>query len=317
MRSGKPPRRGKGKPGASARGGRVRPSSAPWEITTHSCDETRPFWARLIIAGCWDGEASSAARLLQQLCGEWPQGVRSRILVACGGFIEFPWPPAATPKAIGKPSDPAQGALDLLGNAADRALAAVLTPDVRERLARHTDAVALGVDSHSSNSLSKPHVEFSYLVNLPDGPTRRVAKSYPAGCQEWGLVRNPDVADHFVTFDGQPTLLLQCHDLTAFNPRGNATAKGWRAAMIQRFHDKARCRQPQVVIHYPHTAETPRTWSASWNRLCRIAGSAEHYAAAGRFSYNGGCPRGKLEAVRAATVRGASIDFVARVNGRA
>ena len=142
-------------------------------------EQKQPFWARVITCEHWDGDGVDARRLLDALSGQWPNGIRSRVLLLCGGFVEFAWP--------------------------------------REEIRQ------LGLN---------------------------------------GL------------------------------------------------RDAVRDQRPEIAIHYPHTADTPRTWGSSWQRLLRPVPSIEYYAASGRFYNDGHHCRGSLDDVIDSTIRGPSITFV-------
>jgi len=274
-----------------------------------------PFWARAIIKGPWYGGTEQASRLLEAVCASWPQGLRARILVTCGGFVSFRWPESISRATVRSNLSPEPRAVEALFEEADRVVERLLTSRLRSELAHHVDAVTLGVDSLKTQvSLSDEcihdlHVELVYLVDLRTGHRQRTGKSYPTVGQAPGLVRIADLSTHFAEFDGEAVLLLGCHDLAAFNPRGNAVAKGWRRELIRDFHQAVRDRRPGIVAQHPHTTDTKRIWGTSWGKLVRVAPSIHSYASAGRY-YNGGDPcRGALCSVLSATVRGESLDF--------
>ena len=97
-------------------------------------------------------------------------------------------------------------------------------------------------------------------------------------------LRITDLETHFADLNGQSALILGCHDLTMFNPRSNATAKGWRADVEKAFKAIASRRKPTIVLHHPHTTVKQKTWSHAWNRLRRELPSVQSYLGTGCYS---------------------------------
>ena len=190
---------------------------------------------------------------------------------------------------------------------------------LRSKLAERTEAVSLGVDSFksrvstTSERIRQLHVELVCFINFNTDTRHWTSKFYPTVGQERGLVRAAGLESHFLSFRGETVLLLGCHDLNLFSPRGNSTVKKpWRKEAIQRFQCAVTCRRPAVVVHHPHATDSPRIWGPAINKLLCLAGSPDRFASAGRYYKQGGCPRKPLERVLKATVRGPSADFVLR-----
>ncbi len=291
-----------------------------FEVATRPGAGRRPFWARLIIKGPWYAGVTQARRLLEATCDKWPDGTKARVLVTCGGFVSFEWPKEITRDEVGDNRHPRAEALDALFRKADEAVASLLTEDLRDRLRRCADAITLGVDSFkdrisiASESIRELHAELVCLVDLRNGRKHWTGKSYPTSKQEAGLARVDDLASHFVDFEGEPMVLLGCHDLNVFSPRGNANVRReWRRGVIRSFRDLVRQRLPKIVIHHPHTTDSRMTWRLAWGELLRSAGSIGRYAGAGRYHNWGGKPRDPLDAVLGSTVQGETLDLVVTV----
>lgn len=295
--------------------------SAATGLTVRVPTTSSPFWSRIVIEGPWAGSPDEVRRLLDHVCAVWPRGIRSRILVACGGFLSFPWPEALTRSDVGDVLNPAPRAVREVFHAAERVVERLLDRRLRRRLLACTDAITLGVDSFKSKvstagaSIRDLHAELVYMVDLRDGSIRRTGKSYPTHRQAHGLLRVADLESHFTTFDGMPALLLGCHDLNMFHPRGNAVAGGWRLDVINRMRCLVWKNGPRIVVHHPHTTDTPRIWSLAKGCLEKLAPSVDAFASAGRY-YDAECAqRAPLDKVLGAMVTGTSLDFVVCVGG--
>ncbi len=285
-------------------------------VTVRPPATSAPFWSRIVIQGPWAGDPRDVRRLLDRVCAVWPSGIRSRILVTCGGFLAFPWPEALTRSNVGDVLDPTPESVREVFRAADRAVERLLDRRLRRRLLACTDAITLGVDSFKTKvptagaSICDLHAELVYMIDLRDGSIHRTGKSYPTPGQAHGLLRVADLESHFTTFDNMPALLLGCHDLNMFNPRGNAVAGGWRLEVINRMRRLVRKNAPRIVVHHPHTTDTPRIWSLAKGRLEKLAPSVDVFASAGRY-YDAECvQRAPLDEVLSAMVTGTSLDFV-------
>ena len=282
----------------------------------------KPFWGRVIVCGPWYGGVPQARRVLDAVCDQWVSGVRTRILVTSGGFVSFEWPSSITRSDIGDVLNPDPDAVAALLREADKVVDDLLTDSLRSKLRRCTDAITIGVDSLktqvsvASKRIRDLHVELVYFVDLRNNRVRRTGKIYPTNGQENGLVRITDVASRFITFENDTIFLLGCHDLNAFNPRGNRVVqRQWRRDTIDALHRSVQERAPRIIIHHPHETDSPRIWRNAWNKLVSTARSVDLYASAGR--HHNSDPqvnvRAPLGSVLPAAVRGVSLDFVVRV----
>lgn len=62
-------------------------------------------------------------------------------------------------------------------------------------------------------------------------------------------------------------MILGCHDLSVFNPRGKAVTKQpWRKEARLKFHRALQNEAPTVMLHHPHRTDSPLTWVSPWNR---------------------------------------------------
>jgi len=283
----------------------------------HRLPEEAPYWGRVILCGPWYGGVVQARRVLEAVCNHWPAGLRTRVLLTCGGFVSFQWPEDVDRANIGDNLSPAEAAVDRLLEEADSAVRELLAEPLRSKLAARTDAVSLGVDSFksrvstTSERIRQLHVELVCFINFNTDTRHWTSKFYPTVGQERGLVRAAKIDSHFLEFNDETVLLLGCHDLNLFNPRGNSTVKKpWRKEAIQRFQCAVTCRRPAVVVHHPHATDSPRIWGPAINKLLCIAGSPDRFASAGRYHNQAGRPRVCLTRVLDATVKGHTADFI-------
>ena len=275
-----------------------------------------PCLARIIIAGVWDGDVDTARRVLNAVCEQWPEGVKVDCLITCGAFLYFEWP-CDLPE-IEDNLFPPPNALNLLQREAEAQCNCLLDGRLRTRLKKHVRYLTVGIDAHSeepiislsSTIIRHPHVELVTLIDLETGSYHWTGKSYPTSGQETGLLRVADIDSHFLELACGTVMILGCHDLSMFNPRGIAVTKAqWRQDTRRTFLNTAKSRKPKLVLHHPHTTDSVRTWLASWNRLSVELQSVERFIGAGRYHREEGV-RSDLSDVLSATKQGASIDFV-------
>ena len=133
-----------------------------------------------------------------------------------------------------------------------------------------TDYITIGIDSQkdkiSLNNLSiqQPHVELVALIDLKTDKYYWTGKSYPTTGQENGLIRISDIGTHFIELPVGKVMILGCHDLNAFSPRGKVTTKKkWRKKIREEIINKTQEEKPKIVLHHPHTTDSSRIWNAS------------------------------------------------------
>lgn len=277
-----------------------------WEIEVR--EEENPFLARIIICDEWRGDPVTARRILESICDKWPEGKRTIFLITCGGFIEFNWPDSLP--EIGDTRYPNEGAVNVLVNNARKCVETVLNQELRDMLKKRTNYVTLGLDSHEElGNLRKLHIELVFLVDLTNDQIYWTGKSYPTVDQVEGLIRIADLETHFLNLDVGEVMVLGCHDLTVFNPRAQATSKGWRKRVNERFRAIAKMEKPKYVLHHPHTTVKKRTWLQAWKGLESELTSVIAYAGAGRY-HEPNQKYDSLNEVLRCTKRGRTIDFI-------
>jgi hypothetical protein len=279
-------------------------------------EDLNPTLARIVITKDWSGNIDLARRVLEGVCKIWPMGRKVNFLITCGGFITYNWPSFIPYTDIGDNKFPNQNTLNLLVEEGRKNVELLLSDSLRQKLKEYAKYITIGVDtckskiSRTQNYISEHHIELVFLIDLETGNYHWTGKSYPTANQEKGLVRINDLQTHFFNSEFGKVMILGCHDLTIFNPRSNATAKGWRKQVKKEFKELSKKEKPSIVLHHPHTTDSINIWAASWNGLRKLLPTIKEYASAGRyFNENKPC-RSDLLNVLLKTKLGNTIDFI-------
>ena len=253
-------------------------------------EDAYPSLGRIVIAGDWRGNIESAKNLLKEVHKKWPKEKKVKLLITCGGFIQFEWPKFLTSREIGDNKYPNKKAIDVLVSEAKKCARYVLGGGVGEKLRDLTDYLTFGVDSKkekistTKNVISQPHVELVILVDLKKNKLYWTGKSYPTSSQERGLIRISDLTSHFFDLeDVGKIMILGCHDLSIFNNRNWESTGLWRKGIKLEFRELAKKEKPIFVLHHPHTTVKKRTWLVAWNTLQAILPSVEQYIGSGIY----------------------------------
>ena len=294
-----------------------------WSIDLPKNIPTEPLLARIVIDGHWRGDLKLARELLWDVCAAWRRGSRVLCLSTCGAFLTFDWPRDVPHQASN--FSPALSAIQQMDAAARRVCIDLLAGGLREELAKRWQFLTIGIDTRKSkiswtgNRIPDDHAELVYVVELTTGRMHFTGKSYPTADQERGLLRVTDLSSHFLEMAGQSVMVLGCHDLTMFNPRGNANAErggGWRSSVIREFRAICEAKQPQIVLHHPHTTVKRGTWQHAWSNLTRTLPSVQNYLGTGCYSYKDDWDaRDPLDQVLANTKSSDVADVVIRLAG--
>jgi len=299
----------------------LKRTSQSWEIEV--IEEPNPYLARIIITGEWEGKSDEAKKLLADIYEKWPKNKKVRFIITCGGFVQFAWPQSISTKDIGDNKNPNEQAVGILVKEAEKCARHVFD-GLNEKLSKVADYITLGIDSYkqkvstTQNYIGQPHIELVFLIDIPNSKFYWTGKSYPTPKQENGLIRISNLKSHFFGLDDiERLMILGCHDLSIFNPRGTAAAKSWRKNVNTEFKRLAKNEKPIYTLQHPHTTVKVRTWLNAWNCLKRILPSVKLYAAAGRFHEPDRKPSeyDALENVLQSTKCGSTIDFVVKKSG--
>lgn len=257
--------------------------------------------ARIVLDGRPPDSVAKAQRLLlQSFDGSWPAGMRANFTLTIGGLIHADFP-VAWSGGIGWESRPTD--FNALVQVATPVLKAVLSPALLELASRRTHFLTLGIDLGWSD---EKHAELVATVDTASGAIAHwTGKSYPVDYQAHRLVHVVDLPSHLFEGAGEKVLVLGCHDLNLFSPRG-------RANLVEGSVRWQRCKKmdtllarfaPTLVLHHPHNTDSPRIWSTAWGALRRRSSSISCWASGIAF-YNGAeneAPRRPLDEVRLGT----------------
>jgi hypothetical protein len=164
-----------------------------------------------------------------------------------------------------------------------------------------------------SSSQTQPHIELVALINLKTKDFNWTGKSYPTISQENGLLRINDLKTHFVNSSFGKVMILGCHDLNMFSPRGNAVVKAdWRKEIIEEIGQKVVEEEPRIVLQHPHSTDSTGIWTPAWNKLGDMTPTIAEYISAGRY-YNKEGVRSDLDMVLRKTKKGSTIDFIVSI----
>jgi hypothetical protein len=288
-------------------------NSTPWRIEIRQ--DPNPALARIVIAGDWDGNLETSKQMLNLVFNNWPTGKRVQFITTCGAFLTFALP--ASIPYIRDNKFPDKSVLDYLISCAEQSCRKLMDDNLCKKLFRCANYITIGVDSWKSKvsvtsaQIRKPHIEMVALLDLQTGNYHWTGKSYPTPGQERGLVRFQDLSSHFISLSIGNLMVLGCHDLNIFSPRGEAVTRNpWRKKVRDDFYKLAKMERPTIVLHHPHTTDTLKIWTPAWNKLTRTLPSVERYLGSGRYYNNGDEQRSNITDVLNKTKMGDTLDFI-------
>lgn len=196
-----------------------------------------------------------------------------------------------------------------------------LTEDLIQTISLKTDFVTFGVDvfhnvgahgcDYNVRRKCKGFEKHAELVGTFDTKIQKftgwTGKSYPVSLQVNTLLYCNKLESHFQYFGQTPVLVLGCHDLNIFSPRSRksstvGTYKGKIISFIQKKCDEFK---PEVVLHHPHSTDSPRIWSTAWSGVLKFIPSVKAYSSGIHYeNVNIGAQRQPLGKVLTATILG-------------
>lgn len=187
--------------------------------------------------------------------------------VTPGGFVRAKWPAGlhlttgwnSTGKAVRTIIDHATRTLDIL-----------LTREVVNAAVARTQYLTIGIDV-----VDGPENAHAELVAVYDTKNEQIirwtGKSYPTGDQEHTLLHVTDLDSHLLRVAGERVLVLGCHDLNMFSPRGraNQAPDGLRRERCDEMRARVDAFKPTIVLQHPHSTDTPNIWRMPWMSLVK------------------------------------------------
>jgi hypothetical protein len=272
--------------------------------------------ARLILTGKEHNKSkllniNRLEKLLSVLITKAYQKQHFKFIQTPGGFLNFDFPEELQTKIdISK----AELKVSLLQSEAEMEVASffkILSENIYQKLREIADYITIGIDGTNSNGQI---IELVAVYDLKkEKVVRWTGKFYPTVEQIAYTIKINDLNTHFIELNGDKVVILGCHDLNIFSPRGQANAgknkSGWRYKTAQKFKKLCREFSPDIILQHPHTTDYSKIWNGAWNNLEKEFPNVKHFASGIKYFYPYGSPRGKMDEVLAKTKKGDVIDF--------
>lgn len=185
-----------------------------------------------------------------------------------------------------------------------------LNQTIRKKIEETANYFTIGIDGYNPENGIR-NIE---LVAVYDLKKKKVihwtGKFYPTENQKRHLIKINDLNTHFIELNNQKVMLLGCHDLNVYSPRGQKVAKpdGWKKLTADAFKEICENFKPEIILHHPHTTDSPNIWNHAWRKIERDLLYVKHFAS-GIMHYKEGGVRGDIETVLEKTKKGDVKDF--------
>ncbi|HEY4184599.1 MAG TPA: hypothetical protein VGP07_05985 [Polyangia bacterium] len=198
---------------------------------------------------------------------------------------------------------------------AERVLAGILSDRVRQAAKGRVDVITVGVDLTGDDR--PEHVELVALYEVATQAVSWTGKSYPTSEQENSLIHVADLETHFLRVAGERVVVLGCHDLNMFNPRGwaNQDPGGVRHLRCADMRMRTLAFRPTVILQHPHSTDTPNIWRNAWGEIASELPDVTAWASGIAYHRWGDEPRAAIERVLTDTQGGEPcVDFLVDAN---
>lgn len=264
--------------------------------------------ARLVV----EGDPSETK--LKNLIAKFISKAKNRhfeFVITPGGFLSFDFPEGLDDDIDIDNINEKQ--LQLLQKEAEEVIFSFfgrLKDDDFQKLKKIADYFTIGIDG--SNESGSRHIELIAVYNLKkEKVIRWTGKFYPTEYQKRSLIKFNDLDSHFIELNSQKIMILGCHDLNVFSPRGQAMVKpsSYKSQVSERFRSKCEMFKPEIILQHPHTTDSPNIWNQPWRKVEKELSSVKHFASGIKY-YNGDEePRGLLDDVLEKTKKGDVVDY--------
>ena len=259
--------------------------------------------ARIVTRGQTPAGTKAPERiLLDAFEKKWPLDTRAKFAITPDGFVRHGFPRNWSGRSGWESRARDVESLFVL---ATRHLESVVTSRVYAAAAGKAEVLTVGLDL-----LDGPNLLHAELVAVFDVGLRRLVrwtgKSYPTSDQEHTLVHVRSLESHLLEIAGERVLVLGCHDLNMFSPRGHANQSpdGLRRARCDEMKEILLDFEPTVVLQHPHSTDTPNIWRLPWLSLEKRAPSITCWASGLGYYKWEGTPRAPLGRVKELTKGG-------------
>jgi len=270
--------------------------------------------ARIVISGKQykDGEPIlvELKSVLVSFIQEAYPNIKFEFIVTPGGFLTFKWPSERIDKDVAN----SEKNLQSFCNIAELKINEFfnhLGKEIFDKLKETADYFTIGIDSKNPNN--KQHIELIAVYDLKKSKIINwTGKFYPTERQKRYLIKINDLDTHFTQLNNQKIVFLGCHDLNVFNPRGQANANpdSWKRKKADNFKKLCQEFKPDIILHHPHTTDTPNIWNLAWKTVESKLPCVKHYASGIKYYNSDGHLRGALNKVLEKTKKGDVIDFI-------
>ncbi|MCK4346984.1 MAG: hypothetical protein KAW47_00055 [Thermoplasmatales archaeon] len=171
------------------------------------------------------------------------------------------------------------------------------------------DYFTIGIDGF--NPKNNQSIEIVAVYDLREQKVIHwTGKFYPTEGQKRNLVKINDLNTHFIQLNNQKIVILGCHDLNVFSPRGQAVAKpnSWKKKTSNKFRKDCKQFCPSIILHHPHTTDTPNIWNLPWRTVEKELPNVSHFASGIKYYRREG-ERGDINTVLKKTKKGDVVDY--------
>ena len=284
-------------------------------LSSNDASAGRHKIARLIVTGKHYDENNNLsdhrlATLIEGFVNQFHGRNEFEYIVTPGGFLTFQFPLTIRNNVSNHYSE--KYLINDLQQEADITINRFLKSlpkEVYTKLKGIANYFTIGIDG--KNSVNKQHIELVAVYDLKQGIVIHwTGKFYPTEQQKKDLIKINDLSTHFITLNDQKVLILGCHDLNVYSPRGqaNASPDGWKKQVAYRFKELCKDFDPGIVLQHPHSTDTPNIWNAAWRQLESELPDVKHFASGINYSRKDGV-RATLESVLQKTKKGDVINF--------
>lgn len=264
--------------------------------------------ARLIVEG--DPNETKLKNLIAKFISK-AKNRHFDFVITPGGFLSFDFPEGLDDDIDIDNINEKQ--LQLLHKEAEEVISDFfgrLKDDDFQKLKKIADYFTIGIDG--SNESGSRHIELIAVYNLKkEKVIRWTGKFYPTEYQKRSLIKFNDLDSHFIELNSQKIIILGCHDLNVYSPRGQAMAKqgGYKKQVADKFRSKCEMFKPEIILQHPHTTDSPNIWNQPWRMVEKELSSVKHFASGIKYHNGDEEPRGLLVDVLEKTKKGDVIDY--------
>lgn len=271
--------------------------------------------ARLIVTGkqydkYGNPNFSKLEKLIENFLATEYQNRTYEFILTPGGFLTFDFPKnLQNDLDISKAENQSVSLLQKEANSVIVEFFKSLNHLIFKKLKETADYFTIGIDGF--NPTNYQHIELVAVYDLhKEKVISWTGKFYPTEGQKKDLIKINDLDTHFIELNNQRVVILGCHDLNVFSPRGQATANpnGWKKQLADSFKSQCKKFKPEIILQHPHTTDTPNIWNLAWRTVEKEMPNVKHFASGIKY-YNRNGVRGDIEKVLEKTKKGDVTDF--------